>query len=215
MADLMAETSSAARLRYLDASDVNTAGMDVALDGLRVDGSDGQRIGTVDGFIIDTDAHRVPYVVVDAGGWFTSRRLLLPIGHAVLSTDRGSLETDVTRDALRRLPEFDGDRFRAFTDDELRVFERDTIVACCPDEPLDDVSGDGGSVRGPAALSRARLVAGYTLRAGHLRPLDSRIWRDDVAAGTAAVPAAPLRDTYASERMVAQTARRRPDAPAR
>jgi hypothetical protein len=199
----MTETTYAARLRYLDATDVNTAATGAALDGMRVEGPDGERIGTVDGFIIDAAARRVPYVVVDAGGWFTSRRLLLPIGHAALSADHHALKTDVTRDALRRLPEFDGDRFRAFTDDELRVFERDTIVACCPDEPLDDVSGDAGRYEDRRHYHEPDWWQGTHYAPEHLRPLDSRIWRDDVAAGTAAVPAAPLRDTYASERMVA------------
>lgn len=134
----MENATYAARMRYLDASDVDDAV--VNFDGLKVHGPDGQRIGDVDGFILDADARRVNYVVVDSGGWFTSRRLLLPIGHASLSADRGALQTDVTRDALKRLPEFDPKRFREFTDEELRAFERDTVVACCPDEPLEDVS---------------------------------------------------------------------------
>jgi nucleotidyltransferase/DNA polymerase involved in DNA repair len=110
-------------------------------DGLHVEGADGHRIGDVDGFIVDAEARRVNYIVVDSGGWFTSRRLLLPIGHAAtIAPDRKSLRADVSREALRLLPEFDEDRFRAFTDDELRAFERNTVVCCCPDEPLEDVS---------------------------------------------------------------------------
>ena len=134
----MNQATYASRLRYLDADDVEDAVVDY--DGLDVYGPDGHKIGDVDGFIIDAEARRVNYVVIDSGGWFTSRRLLLPVGHATLGTDRKSLQTDVTRDALRRLPEYDPDRFREFTDDELRAFERNTVVACCPDEPLEDVS---------------------------------------------------------------------------
>ena len=109
-------------------------------DGLKVVGRDGHQLGNVDGFIVDAEARRVNYVVVDSGGWFTSRRLLLPIGHATLGDDRKSLQVDVSRDALRRFPEFDEDAFRAFSDDELRAFERNTVIACCPDEPLENVS---------------------------------------------------------------------------
>lgn len=201
MADLMAETSYAARLRYLDASDVNTAGMDVALDGLRVEGSDGQRIGTVDGFIIDTEAHRVPFVVVDAGGWFTSRRLLLPIGHAALSADRGSLETDVARDALRRLPEFDGDRFRTFTDDELRAFERNTILACCPDEPLEEVSAGTGGYESRRHYREPEWWQQTQYAPERLRPVDSQLRQRETPAA-AVTPSS--RDTYDRERMVAR-----------
>ena len=134
----METTPYALRLRYLDAADVDDAVVDY--DGLNVRGSDGEKIGSVDGFVIDAGARRACYVVIDSGGWFTSRRLLLPIGHASLGGDRGFLQTDLTRDTLSRLPEYDEDRFRTFSDDELRVFERDTVVACCPDEPLEDVS---------------------------------------------------------------------------
>lgn len=138
----MENTNYGSRLRYLHARDVDDSVAD--FDGLHVEGSDGQRIGDVDGFIVDAEARRVNYIVVDSGGWFTSRRLLLPIGHAAtIAPDRKSLRADLTRDALRLLPEFDEDRFRGFTDDELRAFERNTVVACCPDEPLEGVSVEG------------------------------------------------------------------------
>jgi hypothetical protein len=134
----MEDARYAGRLRYLDANDVDAAV--VNYDGLNVSGPDGRKIGDVDGFIINAEARRVYYVVVDSGGWFSSRRLLLPIGHATLSPDRRSLQVDVTKDALEAYPEFREDRFREFSDDELRAFERTTWIACCPDEPLEDVS---------------------------------------------------------------------------
>ena len=133
----MADSRYASRLRYLDAADVDDAV--VSFDGLDVVGSDGERIGGIDGFVVDADARRVNHIVVDSGGWFTSRRLLLPIGHAG-ALDRKSLRTDVTRDALRWLPEFDAGRFSEFTDEELHAFERHTVIACCPDQPLEEVS---------------------------------------------------------------------------
>jgi sporulation protein YlmC with PRC-barrel domain len=134
----MADPRYASRLRYLDAADVDDAV--VSFDGLDIVDAEGQRIGGIDGFVVDADARRVNHIVVDSGGWFTSGRLLLPIGHAVVASDRKSLRTDVTRDALRRLPEFDADRFSEFTDEELHAFERHTVIACCPDEPLEAVS---------------------------------------------------------------------------
>jgi hypothetical protein len=133
----MENSPYAQRLRYLDAADVDDAVADFA--GMDVYGSDGHRIGDVDGFIIDSQARRVNYVVIDSGGWFTSRHLLMPVGHASLGADRKSLQADVTREALQRMPEFDADRFARFSDAELRAFERDTVIACCPDEPLEAV----------------------------------------------------------------------------
>jgi hypothetical protein len=143
----MEQSTHATRLRYLDADDVDDAVVDY--DGLDVYAADGQKVGDVDGFIIDPAARRVNYVVVDSGGWFTSRRFLLPIGHAALGPDKKSLQTDVTRDTLRRLPSFDHDRFDQLKEEELFAFERDTAIACCPDEPLE-------SVAAPAADHEAR-----------------------------------------------------------
>ena len=134
----MNQSTYASRFRYLDADDVDDAEVDY--DGLDVYGPDGQKVGDVDGFIIDAEARRVNYVVIDSGGWFTSRRLLLPVGHVTLGPDRKSLRVDVTRDALGRLPEYHPERFGEFSDEELRAFERNTVVACCPDEPLEDVT---------------------------------------------------------------------------
>lgn len=132
----MEQTTYASRLRYLDADDVDDSVVDY--DGLDVVGPDGERIGDVDGFIVDARAGRVNYVVVDSGGWFRSRRFLIPIGHAAIGTDQASLQVDVTRAALFRYPEFDENRFREFSDDDMQLFERNMSAACCPDaaEPL-------------------------------------------------------------------------------
>jgi hypothetical protein len=137
----MADPRYASRFRYLDAADVDADV--VRFEGLDVVGADGQRIGGIDGFVVDAAARRVNHIVVDSGGWFISRRLLLPVGHAAIAPDRKSLRTDVSRDALRWLPEFDADRFGEFTDEELHAFERHTAIACCPDQPLEEVSTRG------------------------------------------------------------------------
>jgi hypothetical protein len=123
---------SNSRLRYLDADDIDDSAVD--FDGLNVRGSDGSKLGDLDGFVLDSTSGRVHYAVVDSGGWFTSRRFLLPIGHAQLDRERRALNVDVTKDAIRQYPEFDAERFRTFSDGEMRAFEQRTAVACCPDE---------------------------------------------------------------------------------
>lgn len=133
----MENSQYAARLRYLDADDVDDSV--VNYDGLNVRGANGDKLGDVDGFIVDASARRLYYVVVDSGGWFSSRRFLLPVGHATLAPDRSSLHVDVTKETLQRYPEFDETRFREFSDEDLRAFERRTVEACCPDE-MHDVS---------------------------------------------------------------------------
>jgi hypothetical protein len=124
----------ASRLRYLDADDVEDSTVDFRSMDVRA--SDGSKLGDIDGFIIDATSGRIYHLVVDSGGWFTSRRFLLPIGHARLDLQDRALRVDVTRDSLRSYPEFDESRFEAFSDDELRTFEQTTAAACCPDERL-------------------------------------------------------------------------------
>jgi len=125
-------TAYSSRLRYLDADDIDDSAIN--FDGLDVRGADGHKLGDLDGFIVDSTAGRVYYAVVDSGGWFTSRRFLLPIGHAQLDADRRAMNVDVTRDALKRYPEFDADRFREFTDDELRAYGQRMSIVCCPED---------------------------------------------------------------------------------
>ena len=128
----MDNSTHASRLRYLDADDVNDSVLDY--DGLDVKGPGDDNIGNVDGFIVDADASRAYYIVVDSGGWFSSRTFLLPVGHARLDTEDRSLRVDVTRDMLRNYPEFDRDTFQKFSDDDMRAFERRMSAACCPDD---------------------------------------------------------------------------------
>ena len=134
----MAQPTYAARLRYLPADEVDNS--DINFSKLDVRGPDGSRLGEVDGFIVDADAGRVYYTVVDSGGWFTSRRLLLPVGHSTVDRGARALRVDVSKDALMRYPEFDANRFETFSDDDMRAFERSMAAACCPDESIEDVS---------------------------------------------------------------------------
>jgi hypothetical protein len=176
-------------LRYLDADALDDDAID--FDGMNVESPTGEHLGDVDGFIVDAEARRVNYVVIDSGGWFTSRRLLLPIGHATLGADRNSLQTDVTRDALRRLPEYDADQFREFSDEDLRAFERNTVIACCPDEPLEDVSVTTWGYDSRRHYTQPQWWLSSRYAPERLRPIDARSHRRiDPTSPVAAAPAA-------------------------
>src|SRR6185295_12602720 len=136
--DSVEYTTYASRLSFLAADDVHDDVVDY--DGLEVKGPSDDRLGRVDGFIVDAEAGRVYYIVVDSGGWFTSRRFLLPIGHATIDADRKTLHVAVTKDALSKYPEFDEDKFRQFSDEDLRTFEQRLASACCPDELPEDAA---------------------------------------------------------------------------
>jgi hypothetical protein len=122
----------ASRLRYLDADDLDDSDLD--FDGLQVRSADDDKLGEVDGFLVDSGSGRVLYAVVDSGGWFTSRRFLMPIGHMTLDRDRSALRVDVSRDTLRQYPEFDERTFSNLSDDDLRAYEHRMGAICCPDD---------------------------------------------------------------------------------
>ena len=188
----MENATYAARLRYLDADDVDDAVVDY--DGLEVHGPGGEKLGNVDGFIIDADARRVNYVVIDTGGWFTSRRLLLPVGHASVSGDRTSLDVDVNKDALRRFPDFDETGFHELSDDELRAFERNTVLACCPDEPLEDVSVTTWGYDSRRHYTQPDWWRRASYPVERLRPVEATALREPEAAPvpSSVRPAAPV-----------------------
>jgi hypothetical protein len=132
----MVSSSYASRLRFLDADDVDDSVVD--FDGLDVRGHDGDKLGGVNGFIVDLASGRVLYVVVDSGGWFRSRRFLAPIGHAFIDQKRRALVLDISKERLHGYPEFEESRFSAFSDSDLAAFEARMAAVCCPGESAGD-----------------------------------------------------------------------------
>jgi hypothetical protein len=115
-------------LRYVDAGDLDDQN---DFDGMTVESPTGERLGEVDGFIVDSASARPYYVVVDAGGWFKSKHFLLPIGHATLNsdTDRDALVAAVPRERIDRFPGFDKSEFEKLTPEQLKRYNDDICVA--------------------------------------------------------------------------------------
>jgi hypothetical protein len=105
-------------LRYIDADDLDDQTID--FDGLKVRNPQMDKLGEVDGFIVDSDGGRPYYVVVDAGGWFKSKHFLLPVGEARLDDDNDALVTNLTKERVHRFPGFDKDEFAKLSEDDLR-----------------------------------------------------------------------------------------------
>jgi PRC-barrel domain len=97
-----------------------------------VESPTGEKLGKVDGFVLDSASARPYYVVVDAGGWFKSKHFLLPVGHARLTSDddRDALVADLSRDRIERFPGFDKDEFQKMSPEALKRFNDDTCEAC-------------------------------------------------------------------------------------
>jgi hypothetical protein len=115
-------------LRLVDAGDLDDSPVD--FDNLKVRNAAGDKLGTVDGFVVDRDSGRPYYVVVDAGGWFKSKHFLLPIGHARLDDDRDALVTDLDKERVNRFPGFSKGEFDKLSEDELRRMGDETSIAC-------------------------------------------------------------------------------------
>lgn len=119
-------------LRYVEAKDLTDTGM--KLSGLEVDSSTGEKLGKIEGFIIDIATGRPYHVVVGAGGWFTHKHFLLPVGHGMLNSDSSKLITDLTQEHVKRFPGFDKSKFEKLTDEDVRHMDAAMAAACCPDE---------------------------------------------------------------------------------
>lgn len=149
----MTATPYSSRLRFVDTAKLDDD--EVKLDHLPVYGWGQEKLGHLDGFIVDTETGAVQYAVVNGGGWFKSRRFLLAIGHIDrFDAQNKELMTDVSKDAIRLFPEFDKEKFLAMSDDELREFERLMSAACCPDEIIVEevvwVHDEGAHYREPS-----------------------------------------------------------------
>jgi len=119
-------------LRYVDADDLD--GSSLEFDGLAVESVGGEKLGSVDGFVIDVSSGRPFYVVVDGGGWFKSKFFLLPIGHVGLDVASRKLVADLERERVRRYPGFDRGEFEQLSQDDLNRMDRDMTAECCPAE---------------------------------------------------------------------------------
>jgi hypothetical protein len=117
-------------LKYVDAGDVDDE--TTAFDGMQVTGTGNDKLGTVKGFIVDSDTARPYYVVVDAGGWFKSKHFLLPVGHARIqgSDDDEALVADVPRERIDRFPGFDLDEFDKLKADDLKRLNDEICQVC-------------------------------------------------------------------------------------
>src|SRR5689334_554648 len=115
-------------LRYIDADEVGDVNLD--FDGMKVRNAAMEKLGEVDGFIVDSDTARPYYVVVDSGGWFKSKHFLVPIGHVKLDDDRDALVTDLSKDRVHRFPGFDKHEFEKFSEEDIRRMNNDICTAC-------------------------------------------------------------------------------------
>jgi len=111
--------SAEARLRYIDASKVETPGG--LLDQLDVLNQEDSNVGKVEGIVVDPAERQVRYFVVKSRRPFRARHYLLPLTPTTIDAENKALHVDVQTDDLAELVDGPADAFPPFTDDDLLV----------------------------------------------------------------------------------------------
>jgi ferritin-like metal-binding protein YciE len=108
------------RLRFVGVKDVPEAReRDVHLHN-----AVGEHLGTLDGFVVDSQSGRPIYYVIDSRGWFAGRRYVVPVGQIDGEDGATALRTTLTRAELARYPEFSPSAFTAMDDTDALRYER-------------------------------------------------------------------------------------------
>jgi hypothetical protein len=121
-------------LRFVDADDLGDDGK--KFSGMEVDGIDGEKLGKVEGFVIDVTNGRPYHVAVGAGSWFTHKDFLLPIGHVSFNADQKKLLADLTKDRVKKFPGFERAKIETLSAEELKQMENVMAASCCPDDVI-------------------------------------------------------------------------------
>jgi hypothetical protein len=126
-------------LRYVTGDKIDDRTL--PLDGMKVRNDAHEKLGTVDGLIVDSESGRPYYIVVDAGGWFKSKQFLVPIGQVHLDNDKDSLVLSLSKQLINRFPGFDTGEFDELTDGDIKRINDQTCevyepgVTYAADEP--------------------------------------------------------------------------------
>ena len=115
-------------LRYVDADDLDDRTFD--FDAAEVVDPSGEKLGTVDGFIVDVNTGRPYHVVVEAGHWFKHKHFLIPIGHIGLDANAKRLSADVPKERVERFPGFHRAEFEKLSDAEMDQMAQSMAAAC-------------------------------------------------------------------------------------
>ena len=119
--DLLQEsTRYRSRLRFVGTKDVPEA----REREVHLHNAAGEHLGTLDGFVVDSESGRPIYYVIDSRGWFVGRRYVVPVGQIDADEGATALRTTLTRADLARYPEFSPSAFTAMDDTDALRYER-------------------------------------------------------------------------------------------
>ena len=89
-------------------ADVKEAADDIR--GSKVYGFNGEKLGEIDDVIFDQDSGGIVYVVVDTGGWLSSKKFLVPPREVRPSVQhRDDYLVELTKEQIESFPPYDGE----------------------------------------------------------------------------------------------------------
>lgn len=96
--------------------------------GAEVYGVNNEKLGTIDDIIFDHSTGEIRYAVVDAGGWLTSKRFLVPINRIEpYGNHEDKFYAELDKERIQMLPEFNDDTLKSeskWNDYESRYHDR-------------------------------------------------------------------------------------------
>lgn len=84
-------------------------------------GYGGEKVGTVRDALVEPGTGRIRFLLVDVGGWFSSKEVLVPVGHARID-DNGVYFDNLTKDQVKAMSEYRADQ--VYSEDMMDTDER-------------------------------------------------------------------------------------------
>lgn len=92
---------------------------------------DTKKIGKIEDALVDAVAGRIRYLIVDAGGWFSSKEILVPAGLARIEGDEVYFDS-LTKEQVEAMEKYDRDYIYSYQEQATKdraVFAADTVPA--------------------------------------------------------------------------------------
>jgi len=175
-------------------------------------GPNDEKLGKIDDVIFDHSSGTIRYAVVDAGGWFNSKKFLVAADRIQPYAKReDDFYTEMTKQQIEALPQYDEDRFKNDTVDDERewsnydegyrkslettggVLHREMSThTITPD--ADQMPASGEPLRNEGSLQPERLASVFTDTAPNasetrMRPSGIAARAEDSAVAGQSVPA--------------------------
>jgi uncharacterized protein (TIGR02271 family) len=96
--------------------------------GRTVYGANNEKIGKIEGALVEEGTGKIRYFIVDVGGWFNSKQVLIPAGFADFRGDDDVYIGNLTRDYAENLDAYDENRGYTYDDvkaQDQRVFSNE------------------------------------------------------------------------------------------